>query len=354
VGNIVITGTGASRSVTVTPAAGQRGICIITLTEDLHGEQQRFQVEVTEDTRFLVTTSDDAGAGSLRNALSLAASTAGTNTIRFAPGVTEINLAGELSLQSNDPEIIDAGTQGLILNAGPNSRHFQVPAGRSLTLRGITLEGGNAGGDGGSIYSEGTLILERCRLTDNQSAFNGGAVGSVGPLFRAVDCTFANNTANDEAGGIRCQGATAELLRCTLSGNSAGGFGAGGGFVLRPSGTSAATATFTQCTVVNNTATALGSIGGMVAHGGAMNLIHCTVFGNTGSTLRGGLLVNGGDRHGHPKHHCREHRQWRSPGRPLPSGRHPHAKRSQPHRQQPGCGDDFPCRAAGGHGGGAA
>ena len=107
----------------------------------------------------------------------------------------------------------------------------------------------------------------------------------MGPLFRAVDCTFANNAANDEAGGIRCMGASAELVRCTISGNSAGGFGAGGGFVLRPS--SLGTATFTQCTLANNTATAVGSIGGMVAHGGTMNLIHCTVFGNTGKHVAG-------------------------------------------------------------------
>ena len=103
--NIVITGSGASRSVTVTPAAGQRGICIITLTEDLHGEQQTFEFEVTQDTRFLVTNSNPSGTGSLQAAFSSAAGTAGTNTIRIATGNShEIYLSSELFLTSNDPD----------------------------------------------------------------------------------------------------------------------------------------------------------------------------------------------------------------------------------------------------------
>jgi hypothetical protein len=281
--NIEITGSGASRSVTVTPAAGQRGSCIITLTEVLHGEQQTFQVEVTEDPRFLVINNNPNGAGSLRVAFTTAAGTPGTNTIRFAPGVTEINLAGELSLQSDDPEIIDAGTQGLILNAGPNSRHFQVPAGRSLTLRGITLQGGNAGGDGGSIYSEGTLILERCRLTDNQSAFNGGAVGSRGTELRAVDCTFFDNTARAGGGVFHAIGAM-ELIGCTFASNTASMAGA---LLLD----NAMPATLTQCTLAINQSTAPTTVGGIRAFAGTLNLVQCTVSGNVGD--RGGLELAG-------------------------------------------------------------
>ncbi|MCX6856152.1 MAG: hypothetical protein NTV80_14740 [Verrucomicrobia bacterium] len=312
VANIVITGSGASRSVAVTPAAGQRGICIITLTEDLHGEQQTFQVEVTEDTRFLVTTSGDLGAGSLRNALSLAASTAGTNTIRFAPEVTAIALATQILVNDTEPVLVDASalSGGLVLNAGPNSRHFRVEAGASLTLRNMTLQDGNITGHGGSVISSGTLILERCRLMNNRCTSRGGAVESAGPVFRAVDCSFTNNSASQSGGALGYRNGIVELTRCTLAGNTATTGGAViSELVTQPAAT---VGTFLQCTFANNTASNPGSTGGIEVSFGTLNLIHCTVSQNTGIGA------------------------------------------SQPHRQQPGRGGRLPCRAAGGHGDGAA
>ncbi len=293
VGNIVITGSGASRSVTVTPEAGQRGICTITLTEDLHGEQQTFQVEVTEDTRFIVTTSDDVGTGSLRNALSLAASTAGINTIRFAPEVTSITLASKIIVNDTEPVVVDASSLsgGLVLNAGPNSRHFDVAVGASLTLRNMTLQDGNVTGHGGSVISFGTLILERCRLMNNRCTSRGGAVESQGPVFRAVDCSFTHNSASLSGGALGYRNGIVELTRCTFAGNTA----TTGAAVISDLATQSTVGTFLQCTFANNTASNPGSTGGIEVSFSTLNLIHCTVSQNTGIGATGGLKVSGTD-----------------------------------------------------------
>jgi len=290
--NIVITGTGASRSVTVTPAAGQFGTATITLTENLHGEQQTFQIQVTEDTRFIVTSAnDDSSAGTLRAALALAASTPGPNTIRFDSGVTNISLASEFIIDDPAQVIIDTIVNGKLLNevtlnGRGTTRHFRVFGGSSLTLRGLFLTAGLGGGYGGSIYSAGTLILERCKLISNHSNSSGGAIASMGILFRAADCTFAENTADGEAGGVLCYGGeVSELTRCTISGNGSTGL------VMRQTSTPH-TVILTQCTVANNSGSGTSVAGGIASLGGILNLSHCTISENNGSSGTGGLLID--------------------------------------------------------------
>ncbi|MBL9115344.1 MAG: immunoglobulin domain-containing protein [Verrucomicrobiaceae bacterium] len=258
--NIVISGTGASRSISATPAATQLGSSIITLTDSLTGETQTYTVTVTLDPAFVVTNTNANGPGSLTQALINAANAAGPNTITFASGFANIMFpTGEFFITDNDPVAIDATSvvNGLSLSAPAGSRHFQVPVGKSLTLRGLTLENGDAGGDGGSIYSEGSVILERCTLENNFSAFSGGAVAlnGVASSLQALNCTFHENAAIRQGGAIR-----------SLSG----------------------TVSLTQCTVVQNTAPDVGGIA-LFNSSGVLNLTHCTVTGNNGGNSVGGV-----------------------------------------------------------------
>lgn len=260
VANISLSGTGASRSISATPAATQLGSSTITLTDSLTGETQTYTVTVTLDPAFVVTNTNASGPGSLAQALINAANAAGPNTITFASGFANIMFpTGEFFITDNDPVAIDATSvvNGLSLSAPAGSRHFQVPAGKSLTLRGLTLENGDAGGDGGSIYSEGSVILERCTLENNFSAFSGGAVAlnGVASSLQALNCTFHENAAIWQGGAIR-----------SLSG----------------------TVSLTQCTVVQNTAPDVGGIA-LFNSSGVLNLTHCTVTGNNGGGSIGGV-----------------------------------------------------------------
>ena len=252
--NIEITGTGASRDVTVTPAVGQFGTCIITITEDLHGEQQTFQFEVTEDPRFIVTSSNNGDPGSLRVALATAASTPGPNTIRFDPNLAgPIELSSQLLIGSTDPVTIDASNlpNGMVLDGRGVTRHFQINAGETLTLRGLTLSGGNGSGSaGGSILNFGSAFLSGCTISHN-TATTGGAFFLLGSASTMVlsQCTIAHNSSTTlpSTGGILASAGSLTLLNCTVSRNI--GNGDGGGLQLQ--GT--ARVNVTNCIISENT-----------------------------------------------------------------------------------------------------
>lgn len=220
-GGIGLGGSGANRTITLTPAANRYGTTAVTLTDTASGETLTFTVTVTA---IEVTSSSDTDPGSLRQALADAAARPGADFITFAPGLSgqTITLGSELVINDANPVTIDATTLpgGLTLSGGKTTRHFQVFGGKSLTLRGLTLTLGYADGDGGAIYSQGTLTGDRCTFYENASAFNGGAIGSLGALA-LTHCTFSGNSANRVGGAIFNNQGTCEVNHCSLSGNSA-------------------------------------------------------------------------------------------------------------------------------------
>ena len=120
--------------------------------------------ESLEDRRLLavfsVSNLNDAGAGSLRDAITQANSAAGADEIVFVGAATSGVIAltsGELlideTLTINGP-----GQDQLTIDAQQNSRvlNFQVDTNfdntfDNLTLSGLTLTRGNSSGDGGGI-----------------------------------------------------------------------------------------------------------------------------------------------------------------------------------------------------------
>jgi predicted outer membrane repeat protein len=286
VANIVLGGSGANRSVTLTPVVHQLGSSEVTLRDSLTGETQSFFITVNPDPTTVVTNTNDGGLGSLRQALIAAALIDGPNTITFAPGfIGPIVLGSELIINDSNPVAIDASSLplGVGLDGNDGVRHFFVQAGSKLTLRVITLRAGFSLFDGGSIYSEGNLILERCFLLLNGSFASGGAIRSQGP-FQAVDCTFSLNSASQAGGAVRYGGAT-ELTRCTFSENTAQ---QQGGAIFHGSGL---TATLTQCSLTGNEVPDSGTTGGIEAVSGTLNMVHCTIVGNEGGLAGGGLSV---------------------------------------------------------------
>ena len=118
----------------------------------------------------------------------------GTNRNRvfeIAEGITAeisgITIADGRRSRSFDPERPDTG--GAILNHG------------NLTLRDVVVENSSSYGDGGGIYSDGMLQIERSTIRNNQSdTSRGGGIRALGPLL--VDqSTFHDNWAH-RGGGI--------------------------------------------------------------------------------------------------------------------------------------------------------
>ena len=318
------------------------------------------------------------------------------STISFtcAPTVT---LTGGVLPSINLTVTIDGGNT-ITLSGNNASRLFDVAGGGNLTLQDITLTKGYADGDGGAIYSYGTLNINNSHFLDNQTTLNGngGAIVSFGTLnisnsefaynkaanggalyptgaaavttitgsnfhhnqttsptngwggaiymsagadvtvtasrlstnqarfggavyvyqtsnglltvLTIVNSTLNGNSATQNGGGILNSSGTATLTNVTLSGNSSGGFGVGGGIFnggtatltltnVTISGNSAgggggidigeqATATLTNATLSSNQA---GTSGGGIVNGGTLTLTNVSLYSNQAGANGGGL-----------------------------------------------------------------
>ncbi|MBK8266794.1 MAG: thrombospondin type 3 repeat-containing protein [Planctomycetes bacterium] len=221
-----------------------------------------------------VTNTNDAGAGSLRDAITQANGAAGADVIDFAAALT-----GTIALGSDLPTI----TEELTI-AGPGPRVISISGGNArrilnaeakLTISGLRLANGftdRGGGirfaianqllkvfdchfdqclalnEGGAIcIIDGSIEVERVTFTTDQAAGSGGCIwygqGTGSPTAKITNCTFVNNFASQQGGAIRQFDATAftsEITNCTFVVNNAGNNGgaiavAGGTMTLRNS-----------------------------------------------------------------------------------------------------------------------
>lgn len=164
---------------------------------------------------LIVTSTNDSGPGTLREALLNASWFPGPNTITFAPALSgkTILLSGTargsaITIADTEGVTLDATSlsDGLTLNGGlQNFRLFFVPSGSRLTLNGITLTNGNPSGAGGADYNQGELTLIHCTLFHNSGdAFGGGAIYNGGTLT-LTHCTLSGN-GGIEGGAINNSG----------------------------------------------------------------------------------------------------------------------------------------------------
>ncbi len=171
---------------------------------------------------FLVTNTNDAGLGSLRQAILNANSLGGNPTITFntAPGSpfadatpdTIMLMSGELDITA--PLTIQGLGAKLLTVSGSNlSRVFHIDAGAGnavniigLTLRDGTLQAGDNSGGGGILVSSGTLNLTDSEVTNNdasQSASSiGGGIDNEGGAVNLERCAIVNNVSALGGGGI--------------------------------------------------------------------------------------------------------------------------------------------------------
>lgn len=196
---------------------------------------------------FTVLNVNDSGAGSLRQAILDANSAAGPDTIIFqATALGTISLATPLPVVNDGLEILGPGAAALTVSGSNAVRVFEIDAGASARIVGLTVadgRGGDGGGilnngalevsdamltrnsaegseDGGGIFNAGTLTLANSTLSNNSAS--GGRGGGVQNTGRAVliKSTFVNNTAF-QGGGASNQGAAFTVINCTISNNSA-------------------------------------------------------------------------------------------------------------------------------------
>ena len=135
---------------------------------------------------------------------------------------TSIALNGPLEI--SETLRIDGGNR-VTIDAGGNSRAFEVTGGNDVRLTQMAITGGSSpGGNGGAVeVTSGVgsrFILYKVTVLDSE-AESGGAVASNGAQVQIRDSQFENNTAYEDGGAIFDQDGDVRLYNVAMTSNTA-------------------------------------------------------------------------------------------------------------------------------------
>jgi len=175
---------------------------------------------------FIVTNLEDAGPGSLRQAILNANANPGADVITFAAG-----LHGTIRLSTGELTILDSveidgpGALELAINGNDAARVFDIegaaPAPITVVIKALTIEHGLAGGGGGHPGLGGGIYVSGAALTLNGVVVaHNRAIGTVG--------TAGANPGLGAGGGIYVGAGTLTIDGGGLVGNQAVGAGGPG------------------------------------------------------------------------------------------------------------------------------
>jgi Calx-beta domain/Sulfotransferase family/Right handed beta helix region len=278
---------------------------------------------------FSVTNVNDAGPGSLRQAIDDANNAAGADVITFQPGITgtititsgqlvisdTVDIQGPganiLSVSGNDTSrvfylynssaSIDVAISGLTITGGDDTSNSN-PGGagifngnEKLTLDNVTISGNTSDGLGGAVLASGTemeLAVHDSIISGNTADAGGGGVAigiSGGPLVIQNTTIVSNTTTSGFGGGVYFSGVLSDTVieSSTISGNTA--YISGGGVAVGVVGGPLA---MRNTAIVSNTATS-GQGGGIYFSGVLSDTVieSSTISGNTSDGCGGGVYI---------------------------------------------------------------
>ena len=176
---------------------------------------------------------------SLREAVWTARGGMSDDTIIFADDVNEIFLTSDINIPGAEGSITINGKGANIfrINGSGIHRIFTI-ADAVVTLNGMTIAGGNAGGNSGGaiVISEGTLNVYFSTLRDNFTFSSGGAITSSNSADVVIRNSAIIRNGATNGGGIYHGGDTLTISDSTFSSNDAFGSAAGGGGALLATG----------------------------------------------------------------------------------------------------------------------
>ncbi len=180
---------------------------------------------------------------SLREAVAVAKTTFGDDTIEFSPDLALITLTSEIEIiaSSGSIAIIGRGADTLTIDGGPGNNRLFSLINATLGIQNVTLTGGNAGGEnrngfGGAIFSDGgNLVLFGVHVVGNTGI--GGGINILNGAARIINTTISGNSGGS-CGGVNNSSGQMVIINSTISGNTAtsqqgGGLCANGDTTLR-------------------------------------------------------------------------------------------------------------------------
>ena len=269
--------------------------------------QQNFTLTVNPPPTFVVSNTDDSGAGSLRAALANSANVGGMITFDptvFKPGnsaaANTITLSSAtLTMPSNTT--INGATSGsgatlanlVTVNGGTiNAPIFTVTSSAiNDVITNLTITGGSStGGTAAGVYNgyQASLAINNSTISNNKdSAGTGGIFNDYGATLTIFDSTISGNDGG--TGGILNEtGGTIFVVNSTITGNA--GTNEGGGIL-----NAGTTLYVTGSTITGNDSP---SGAGIYTIGGSqVTLSNTIVSGNTpsGQDISGTVTDNGGN-----------------------------------------------------------
>jgi hypothetical protein len=251
----------------------------------------------------------------LREAIRLANTLAGPNTIELSSGVTYVltaadNSANGYPLITSTLTIHGNGSTIARSPAAPPFRLFKIISTGALTLTQLTLSNGlldhsTSEAKGAGVYNEGALTISECTFTHNAcdaDATFGGAIYNYLGAVSIHSSTFFSNTATSYmsyGGAINSSGGRLDILNSTFADNLAGGdyFDQGGALYA------SSPVTITNSTFSGNRSKDNG--GTIFILGGSSLLLRNTIVSNgTGATGCSGTIVDGGGNLSWPDSTC--------------------------------------------------
>jgi len=166
-----------------------------------------------EAAAHVVTTLDDSGPGSLRQAMLDANAAPGPGTITFAPALM---IPGTVVLASPLPEVTDpaglsirgdAGGGRIFISRDRTIRPFAIAPGASLSLEKLTIDRAK-GHIGGAMLNQGSLDMSDVELSGwaDSTPVEGGSGGALFNTGVATITLSAISGAASETGTVACAG----------------------------------------------------------------------------------------------------------------------------------------------------
>ena len=240
---------------------------------------------------LIVTNTDDAGPGSLRQTILDAAS---GDVIQFDPSI-----AGQTIALTSGPVFLDGlvtiegpAQAGMTISGSFRSQVFYVLGGIA-TFRNLSIVHGQTTFNGGGIFVGGDALFDHVLIADNHAAVGGGIAGAINTQLTLLNSTVTGNTA-DDGGGVVSNG-TLTMYNSTIANNTA--TNSGGGLV-----TAAGTAHVRNSIVANNTRVSSAPRNCEVVSGSTLfasganlsNSAECGPGFSVAEPLLGALADNGG------------------------------------------------------------
>ena len=149
---------------------------------------------------YVVTNTNDSGAGSLRAAIISANASLGADEITFSlagcPCV--ITLASSL-LVSESLTITGPGAGNLAVDGASAVQVLRALPAATLTVSDLTVRNGRDAGSGGGIFASSSLTLTRVTVRTSSAPTGGGVYAAADATL--VDCILEANTATTDSGG---------------------------------------------------------------------------------------------------------------------------------------------------------